>query len=128
MTHKEFKRLSRSQLIDIIYQLQLKQNELEEENRKLKAEVGDKRIRLREAGNIAEAALAMHNVMQSAQDAANQYLEEIRAMKKETAENCNRILEKAKQEAAAIVARANQKHTVYDSAVDAILKEYQQEK
>lgn len=128
MTDKEFKRLSRSQLIDIIYQLQLKQNELEEENRKLKAEVGDKRIRLREAGNIAEAALAMHNVMQSAQDAANQYLEEIRAMKKETAENCNRILEKAKQEAAAIMARANQKHTVYDSAVDAILKEYQQEK
>lgn len=128
MTDKEFKRLSRSQLIDIIYQLQLKQNELEEENRKLKAEVGDKRIRLREAGNIAEAALAMHNVMQSAQDAADQYLEEIRAMKQETAENCNRILEKAKQEAAAIVARANQKHTVYDSAVDAILKEYQQEK
>lgn len=128
MTDKEFKRLSRSQLIDIIYQLQLKQNELEEENRKLKAEVGDKRIRLREAGNIAEASLAMHNVMQSAQDAADQYLEEIRAMKKETAENCNRILEKAKQEAAAIVARANQKHTVYDSAVDAILKEYQQEK
>jgi cell division septum initiation protein DivIVA len=128
MTDKEFKRLSRSQLIDIIYQLQLKQKELEEENRKLKAEVGDKRIRLREAGNIAEAALAMHNVMQSAQDAADQYLEEIRAMKQETAEACNRILEKAKQEAAAIVARANQKHTVYDSAVDAILKEYQQEK
>jgi cell division septum initiation protein DivIVA len=128
MTDKEFKRLSRSQLIDIIYQLQLKQKELEEENRKLKAEVGDKRIRLREAGNIAEASLAMHNVMQSAQDAANQYLEEIRAMKQDTAEACNRILEKAKQEAAAIVARANQKHTVYDSAVDAILKEYQQEK
>ena len=128
MTDKEFKRLSRSQLIDIIYQLQLKQNELEEENRKLKAEVGDKRIRLREAGNIAEAALAMHNVMQSAQNAADQYLEEIRAMKQDTAEACNRILEKAKQEAAAIVARANQKHTVYDSAVDAILKEYQQEK
>ena len=128
MTDKEFKRLSRSQLIDIIYQLQLKQNELEEENRKLKAEVGDKRIRLREAGNIAEASLAMHNVMQSAQDAADQYLEEIRAMKQDTAEACNRILEKAKQEAAAIVARANQKHTVYDSAVDAILKEYQQEK
>lgn len=128
MTDKEFKRLSRSQLIDIIYQLQLKQNELEEENRKLKAEVGDKRIRLREAGNIAEAALAMHNVMQSAQDAADQYLEEIRAMKQDTAEACNRILEKAKQEAAAIMARANQKHTVYDSAVDAILKEYQQEK
>ena len=128
MTDKEFKRLSRAQLIDIIYQLQVKQDELTAENEKLKTALADKRLRVKNAGNLAEAALEIHNVMQSAQDAADQYLEEIRAMKKETAENCNRILEKANQEAAAIVARANQKHTVYDSAVDAILKEYQQEK
>ena len=32
MTDKEFKRLSRSQLIDIIYLLQLKQEELTAEN------------------------------------------------------------------------------------------------
>ena len=35
MTDKEFKRLSRSQLIDIIYQFQLKQEELTVENEKL---------------------------------------------------------------------------------------------
>ena len=125
MTDKEFKRLSRSQLIDIIYQLQVKQKELEEENSKLKAEVADKRIRLNQAGNIAEASLAVHKVMEAAQEAANQYLEEIRAMRKETAENCNRILEKAKREAAAIVARADRN---FDPAVEAILREYKQEK
>ena len=35
MTDKEFKRLSRAELIDIIYQLQLKQDELIADNRAL---------------------------------------------------------------------------------------------
>ena len=126
MTDKEFKRLSRSELIEIIYQLQLKQEELICENQKLKAELADKRIRLRQAGNIAEASLAIHNVMQAAQDAASQYLEEIRTMRAETAENCRVTLEKAKKEADTIVDQAKKHHTTYDSAVEAILKEYQQ--
>ena len=128
MTDKEFKRLNRSQLIDIIYQLQLKQKELETENQKLKEEVADKRIRLRQAGNIAEASLAIHGVLQAAQDAAAQYLEEIRTMQKETEENCRMELEEARKEAAAIIENASRKHIVYDSAVEAILKEYAQEK
>ena len=91
MTDKEFKRLSRSQLIDIIYQLQLKQKELENENQKLKEDLANKRIRIRQAGNIAEASLAIHNVMEAAQDAATQYLEEIRNMRNETERKCQRL-------------------------------------
>ena len=125
MTDKEFKRLSRAQLIDIIYQLQLKQEELTEENRNLKEELADKRIRLNQAGNIAEASLALHNVMQAAQDAANQYLDEIRVMQEETRASCRQILEKAQREADAIIEQANKSHTAYNSAVEAILKEYQ---
>ena len=124
MTDKEFKRLNRSQLIDIIYQLQVKQEELMEENRKLKEEVQEKRIRLRQAGNIAEASLAIHNVMQAAQDAATQYLEEIRLMQEETAEQCRIILEKAQREADAIRNQAGKYHTTDDSVVESILKEY----
>ena len=70
MTDKEFKRLRRAQLIDIIYQLQLKQEELTAENEKLSKALADKRLRVSKAGNIAEAALEIHNVMQAAQDAA----------------------------------------------------------
>ena len=126
MTDREFKRLSRAQLIDIIYQLQVKQEELTEENLKLKEELADKRIRLRQAGNIAEAALSIHNVMESAQAAAAQYLEEIRQMKAETAELCRTTLEKAKAEAAAIINQAQKNHTTYDPEIEAILKEYKQ--
>ena len=80
MTDKEFKRLSRAQLIEIIYQLQLKEEELTAENTKLREELNDKRIMLSEAGNIAQAALKINKVMEAAQNAADQYLEEIRRM------------------------------------------------
>ena len=119
MTDKEFKRLSRSQLIDIIYQLQLKQKELEDENKKLKSELADKRIRMHQAGNIAEASLAVHKVMEAAQAAADQYLEEIRLMKIEAEKACRIVVEKAQRATADMAQYAGD-----DAAVEAILKEY----
>ena len=108
MTDKEFKRLSRSQLIEIIYQFQLKQDELMAENERLANALEDKRLRIAQAGNIAEAALAVNNVMQSAQNAAQQYLDEIRTMYSELDEECHDIRKKAHEEAAVIIARAQQ--------------------
>jgi cell division septum initiation protein DivIVA len=126
MTDKEFKRLSRSQLIDIIYQLQLKQNELTADNEKLSKALADKRLRVSEAGNIAEAALEIHNVMQAAQDAAAHYLEEIRIMREETEEKCRRLLEKAQKDADDIIARAKKSNPSYNSELEEIIKEFGQ--
>lgn len=123
MTDKEFKRLNRSELIDIIYQLQLKQKELEAENQELKEQLDDKRIRMRQAGNIAEAALEMNQVMQAAQSAADQYLEEIRKMRDETEAACRRMLEEAHKRSKAMVADARRS----DAVVDTILHDYRKE-
>ena len=106
MTDREFKRLSRSQLIEIIYQFQLKQDELIAENERLSRELADKRLRIAQAGNIAEATLAVNNVMQGAQNAAQQYLDEIHAMRSEAEAECRRMREHAKAEADAIIAQA----------------------
>ena len=132
MTDKEFKRLSRSQLIDIIYQLQLKQEELTADIEKLSKAVADKRLRVSKAGNIAEAAMEIHNVMQTAQDAADHYLEEIKIR---VNNEYQQILEDARTEAAAIIAKAKEDAkqlmarspiapTNYDPVVEAIIKEY----
>ena len=110
MTDKEFKRLNRSQLIDIIYQLQLKQDSLIAENERLSTELADKRLRISTAGNIAQAALEIHGIMQSAQDAAELYLEEIRHMREETEAECQRLLANAQQEADAIIAQVRKDH------------------
>lgn len=124
MTDKEFHRLSRAQLIDIIYQFQVKLEELTVENERLSSALADRRIRISEAGNLAEAALAIHNVMQSAQDAAALYLEEVRIMREETREECQRLLESAKVEAETILAQARAGKTIVDPALEAIIKEF----
>ncbi len=126
MTDKEFKRLSRAQLIEIIYQLQLQIDKLNEEKQELESELNDKRLRLQSAGNIAEAALEINNCFRSAQNAAEQYLNEIIAIREETEAERQRILSDAQAEAAAIIAGAKKTNGDYDSAIEAILKEYRQ--
>ena len=132
MTDKEFKRLSRSQLIDIIYQLQLEQEKLTADNEKLSKALDDKRLRLSKAGNIAEAALEIHNVMQAAQDASAHYLEEIQIranheyqqILKEAKDRAAAIVEKAQREADEIVAQAKKENPDYDPVFEAIIREY----
>ena len=126
MTDKEFKRLNRAQLIDIIYQLQLQLDKVNEEKRELEGELADKRLRLSAAGNIAEAALEINNCFRSAQNAAEQYLNEIKAIREETEAERQRILSEARAEAEAIVASAKQTQGDYDSAIEAILQEFKQ--
>ena len=128
MTDKEFKRLSRAQLIDIIYQLQVKQDEITAENEKLKTALADKRLRVKNAGNLAEAALEIHNVMQSAQDAAAHYLEEIRVMHREAEEECRRLLEKTQKDAENIIALAREGKASYNAELEAIMKEFRPRK
>ena len=126
MTDNEFKRLSRAQLIDIIYKLQLELDKVNEEKQELESKLADKRLRLQSAGNIAEAALEINNCFRSAQNAAEQYLNEIKAIREETDTERQRILKEAKAEAEAIIAGAKNTQGDYDSAIDAILKEYKQ--
>ena len=126
MTDKEFKRLGRSQLIDIIYQYQLQVDKLTEQNQELERELTDKRLRLSNAGNIADAALEINNCFRSAQNAAEQYLNEIKAIREETEAERQGILARAQAEADAIIADAKKIHGDYDSATEATLKEYRQ--
>ena len=126
MTDKEFKQLGRAQLIDIIYQLQLQIDELTEQKHSLEKALEDKRLRINNAGNIAEAALEINGYFRSAQNAAEQYLNEIKAMRDETEAECTQILAAARAEAERIIAGAEKKHGDDDSVIDAILMEYGQ--
>ena len=124
VTDKEFKRLTRAQLIEVIYQLQLQVDQLTEQKLELEAALEDKRLRIREAGNLAEAALEINDCFRSAQNAAAQYVSEIQAMREETQAECARLLAEAQAQAEAIVTAAKKTHTDYDSAIEAILQEY----
>lgn len=79
MTDKELRRMGRGDLIEIIYQYQKREQELMEENAALQRRLEDRRINIEKAGSIAEAALYLNHIFESAQAAADHYLEEVRA-------------------------------------------------
>ncbi len=78
MTDKEFKRLSREELVDIIYVLQKQNDEKDAQIKELQATLDDRTLRLSKAGSIAEAAISVNGVFEAAQAAAEQYLSSVR--------------------------------------------------
>ena len=71
MTDREFRRLTREDLLDIIYELQQKTQRLEQENETIRKQLSDRTVKLENAGSIAEAALALNGVFEAAQAAAD---------------------------------------------------------
>lgn len=79
MTDKEFKRLKRSELIEIIYEYQKREQALQSRVEALQAQLDEKNLKIQQAGNIAEATAALTGIFEAAQKTADAYLEHIRA-------------------------------------------------
>ena len=82
---------------------------LTEENRKLndlleqtRSQLRDRQITIENAGSLAEAALSLSGIFQTADAAAQQYLENIRQLTAQQEEACREILSQAEQKAAEI--------------------------
>lgn len=80
MNDKEFRRLKRTELIEIIYYLQEEQEKLKQENLYLKERLEQRTLKLENAGSIAQAALVLNDVFLAADKAASQYLESVREL------------------------------------------------
>ena len=109
MIGKELKRLSRRELVDIIYQLKKNEQEKQEELAALEEALQERRIRISVAGSIAEAATDITQIFFTAQKTADLYLREIEAMKEETEKECAKMLEDARKQAEMILAEAQNK-------------------
>lgn len=83
MTGKELRRLSRSELIELLLAQTIKVEKLEEEVADLKEKLADRVVTMEDAGSIAEASLRLEGVFEAAQKAADVYLENIRRMEAE---------------------------------------------
>lgn len=78
MKEKDLKKLSRAELLQLlIYQTKRVnelQKKLEETNKKLES----KRIAIKKSGSIAEAALRLNDIFETAQQAADQYVANVK--------------------------------------------------
>ena len=78
MTENELRKLNRSELLQLLIEQTQRNENLEAELENVKKQLSDKEIRINEAGSLAEASLKLNGVFEAAQQAAEQYLENIK--------------------------------------------------
>lgn len=80
MTEKEFKKLNRKQLLELLLRQTERVEALEQELNETKQKLEDRKIMEMEAGSIAEAALRLSGIFEAAEAAAAQYVDNIRML------------------------------------------------
>lgn len=118
MAQKEFKRLNRAELIEVIYQLQLSEQKLQTELAYVKSELESKNLKIAEAGSIAEAVIGLSGIFEKAQAAADQYLQEVYTANTETETRCSRMLAAASRRANAILQQAQEEGNLRKEQAD----------
>lgn len=79
MADKTLQKLNRRELLELLLEQNRRIDALEAENETLRQQLEDRRLRLENVGSIAEAALQLTDIFESAQKAADLYLEQVRA-------------------------------------------------
>lgn len=112
MTEKELGKLNRRQLLEMLLEqtkrAQELENELQEKNRQLAekdALLSERSVTLDKAGTIADAALSISRVFESAQTAADIYLKNVEAHSKRGEE----LLENAKKRSEEMLAETKRR-------------------
>lgn len=77
MEKVNLKRLRRSELVDIIYQMKKNEQRLEAENAELKRLLNEREIKIENIGSLAEASLALSDIFAAAEASVEIYVQEI---------------------------------------------------
>lgn len=133
MTANELKKISRKELLELLIAQRDELARLQAELDSAKAELRKRSIAVAKVGTMAEAALSLNGVFEAADNAAKQYLENIKRIsdtqaersakiEAETQSRCERILEEAKSRAHAIMAQAETESRKTKKAADEYLR------
>lgn len=97
MASKELKRMSRKELLELLI---VQSDEIEALKKQLehaKKIIEERKIRIDEAGTLAEAAMVLNDVFRKADAAAEEYLENIRRMEREKEEELAAIRKRSQE-------------------------------
>lgn len=125
MFSKELKKLSRRELVEVIYQLKKNDEQRLAQIAELEEALREKRVRISVAGSIAEAAKDITQLFATAQSTADLYLHEIACMKEDAQKESAAIIEAAKAQAAEILALAQQRSGEMNARYEALYEKYQ---
>ncbi len=95
MTEKDFKKLNRKQLLELLLKQTERADRMHLALQQAEDKLRDRKLTEQEAGSIAEASLRLNGVFEAAEAAASQYLDNIKAL----SANQNAILQRKELEA-----------------------------
>ena len=93
MTNKEFKKLSRSELLEMLLEQSKEVEQLKKQLKAANEALESKNIMLKNTGSIAEASLKLTNIFEEAQKAADIYLENIKNLEYEKQKKMELIIQ-----------------------------------
>ena len=110
MTERELRRLSRTDLLELLLAQRKENEQLRCLLDQTQAQLADRTIKINNAGSIAEASMQLSGIFDAAQDSCQYYLDNIRQlserqnvvclqMEAETKEKCDRMVAEAELKA-----------------------------
>lgn len=75
---KELQKMNRKELLELLIMQSKENDHLKAELAEAKQMLAERRLKIKHTGSIAEAALQINNVFEAAQNAADQYMENIK--------------------------------------------------
>lgn len=79
-TKNELKNISKLELLELLAEQEREIEQLKQELQQKEQQLAQRTLRMQQAGNIAQAALALNDVFEAAQKAADQYVASIKEM------------------------------------------------
>ena len=91
MTDRELRKLSRTDLLEMLVDLSEELNRVKQQLEIAEEKLNNRQIQIDNAGSIAEASLRLNGVFEAAEAAGEQYMENIRSLSERQEDICRRI-------------------------------------
>ena len=103
MTEKELRKLGRGDLLNLLLEQSRENQQLREQLQAAQDALADRTICIDQAGSIAEASLQLNGVFQAAEQACQQYTENVMQLRQRQEERCAQREKESQEKAAQIV-------------------------
>ena len=104
MTEKELRRLSRTDLLELLLAQRRENEQLRCVLDQTQAQLADRTIKIDKAGSIAEASLQLSGIFNAAQDSCQYYLDNIRLLSERQSQICQQMEQETKEKCDRMVA------------------------
>ena len=125
MTDKEMRSLSKIQLLGIMRLQEMEIMRLAEENEGLSASLDERKLKIEQVGSLAEASVMLSGLLQSAQETAEIFLENVKMAESEKVEAAKQIEDAARQRAQAIIDEAERTRATVTAYVNRVAADMQ---